>query len=99
MKLTYHISFLFFFFFFGRALAQYNFSGHEHKTMDLKGKLIFTGSLKNNSPFENTFWQQNINPPPLIFHNQTPPGAIFCRMENSLHQRFNIWIRIRTGGI
>ncbi|HXB12318.1 MAG TPA: hypothetical protein VNZ45_10050 [Bacteroidia bacterium] len=26
-----------------------------------------------------------------------PKGAIFCRMEDALHQRFNIWLKFRMG--
>ena len=26
-----------------------------------------------------------------------PKGAIFCRMEDALHQRFNIWLKVRMG--
>ncbi len=31
------------------------------------------------------------------FHYEIPQGAIFCRMENSLRNTFNIWIKIRAG--
>jgi hypothetical protein len=27
----------------------------------------------------------------------TPKGAIFCRMEDALLQKFNIWIKLRMG--
>ncbi|HXP50989.1 MAG TPA: hypothetical protein VN922_13605 [Bacteroidia bacterium] len=31
------------------------------------------------------------------FTYSLPKGAIFCRMEDALHQRFNIWIKFRMG--
>ncbi len=29
--------------------------------------------------------------------NETPKGAIFCRMENTCREKFNIWIKIHAG--
>jgi hypothetical protein len=31
------------------------------------------------------------------FNYTLPKGAIFCRMEDALYKRFNIWIKFRMG--
>lgn len=31
------------------------------------------------------------------FTYSLPKGAIFCRMEDALHERFNFWIKFRMG--
>lgn len=35
--------------------------------------------------------------PNYIYNYVLPKGAIFCRMEDALHSRFNIWIKFRMG--
>jgi len=34
---------------------------------------------------------------PLIIESSIHSIAFFCRMEDKLHERLNIWIKIRTG--
>ena len=34
---------------------------------------------------------------PLHINCQLPKGAIFCRMEDALYKKFNIWIKFRMG--
>jgi|GEM_PF-2151829 hypothetical protein len=41
---------------------------------------------------------KSFNPSPnYSFTYSRPKGAIFCRMEDALHQHFNIWIKFRMG--
>ncbi len=34
---------------------------------------------------------------PLFIKHELPQGAIFCRMEEQLWHKFNVWIKIRAG--
>jgi hypothetical protein len=34
---------------------------------------------------------------PVHIQYSLPKGAIFCRMEDALHQHFNLWIKVRMG--
>ncbi|HSY77126.1 MAG TPA: hypothetical protein VK890_09740 [Bacteroidia bacterium] len=46
----------------------------------------------------NNISQKLITPLPSNNFNYTlPKGAIFCRMEDALYKRFNIWIKFRMG--
>ncbi|HWY99369.1 MAG TPA: hypothetical protein VNY36_09800 [Bacteroidia bacterium] len=51
------------------------------------------GIFSNNSPSQNS----NTPSPSYSFNYTLPKGAIFCRMEDALHKRFNIWIKFRMG--
>jgi hypothetical protein len=57
--------------------------------------LIFsTCPLSQNSVF--TFLPSS-NPLPIVYANTIPQGAVFCRMENRIYERCNIWLKIRAG--
>jgi hypothetical protein len=36
---------------------------------------------------------------PIVFANSIPRGAVFCRMENLVFERCNIWLKIRAGDV
>jgi hypothetical protein len=34
---------------------------------------------------------------PLVFNNSIPRGAVFCRMENVVFEKYNFWFKIHAG--
>jgi hypothetical protein len=37
------------------------------------------------------------NKTPLFVKYELPKGAVFCRMEEKLWHKFNVWIKLRAG--
>ncbi len=35
----------------------------------------------------------------IHYANFIPEGAVFCRMENTVYERCNIWLKIRAGDV
>lgn len=56
---------------------------------DKKSKILLASQLPCNAFSQNKLYFN----PSLIISKQ----PIFCRMEDKLHQRFNVWIKLRTG--
>jgi hypothetical protein len=56
--------------------------------------------FKTRPPFGILLRKQSILPEtlsPIRFGNNIPSGAVFCRMENSVYERYNVWVKIRAG--
>lgn len=63
-------------------------------------KVFFKKQAKFNAGCFMPFTSYSFNPytrplPPIKY--ELPKGAIFCRMEDALHEHFNIWIKFRMG--
>jgi hypothetical protein len=66
----------------------------------LKPQELFKPLYQNLSNYAGTLLTPSTSFRPLPAYSFTyslPKGAIFCRMEDALHQRFNIWIKFRMG--
>lgn len=63
---------------------------------EVKTNTIFTPSLKDNLivPVNFNLQSQTFIP---IFERSVHYTAFFCKMENKLHNKFNVWIKLRAG--
>lgn len=70
-----------------------------HLNGELKISPFSLDQSKYHINFSTYYSIGNTNVFPLIYNfNYTlPKGAVFCRMEDALHKRFNLWIKFRMG--
>jgi len=55
-------------------------------------------SFKSSLPSINTSLSSPVVLAPILYDASLPRGAVFCRMENKVFERYNFWFKIHAGG-